>query len=284
MVSFFEAFPDLSVEDKVYDFFGSAQVEKISASKTKMLAFIYCRCDRFLSLRMIRNMEKTLYKQVFRRLGIRPRLEVSYPFAQSYSLTEIMEQYEDTLKEEMREFDSVNYMKFCRKPFRVEDDTLQVFCEDDFLCHEHSKQVEDFLLLRLHKRFGKEAAVSFVYEEKKQKKKEEPEVYHMVVKKEALAENTTNPAAVKKPFVPKKSNYRKPAKDPTVFYGKNVEGEVLPIKEIIDEIGEVVVEGMIRQVEEREIKGEKLLVSFAITDFTDTIIAKIFIKKFSHTH
>ena len=132
MVSFFEAFPDLSVEDKVYDFFGSAQVEKISASKTKMLAFIYCRCDRFLSLRMIRNMEKTLYKQVFRRLGIRPRLEVSYPFAQSYSLTEIMEQYEDTLKEEMREFDSVNYMKFCRKPFRVEDDTLQVFCEDDF--------------------------------------------------------------------------------------------------------------------------------------------------------
>lgn len=279
MVSFFEAFPDLSVEDKVYDFFGSAQVEKISASKTKMLAFIYCRCDRFLSLRMIRNMEKTLYKQVFRRLGIRPRLEMRYPFAQSYSLTEIMEKYEDTLKEEMREFDSVNYMKFCRKPFRVQDDTLQVFCEDDFLCHEHSKQVEDFLLLRLHERFGKEAAVSFVYEEKKQKKKEEPEVYHMVVKKETPAEKSTNPAAVKKPFVPKKSNYRKPAKDPTVFYGKNVEGEVLPIKEIIDEIGEVVVEGMIRQVEEREIKGEKLLVSFAITDFTDTIIAKIFIKK-----
>lgn len=279
MVSFFEAFPDLSVEDKIYDFFGSAQVEKISASKTKMLAFIYCRCDRFLSLRMIHNMEKTLYKQVFRRLGICPRLEVSYPFAQNYSLTEIMEQYEDTLKEEMREFDSVNYMKFCRKPFRVEDDTLQVFCEDDFLCHEYSKQVEDFLLLRLHKRFGKEAAVSFVYEEKKQKKKEEPEVYHMVVKKEVPVEKNANPATVKKPFVPKKSNYRKPVNDPTVFYGKNVEGEVLPIKEIIDEIGEVVVEGMIRQVEEREIKGEKLLVSFAITDFTDTIIAKIFIKK-----
>lgn len=279
MVSFFEAFPDLSVEDKIYDFFGSTQVEKVSASKTKMVAFIYCRCDRFLSLRMLRNMERTLYKQVFRRLGIRPKLEVSYPFAKSYSLAKIMEQYEETLKEEMREFDSINYMKFCRKPFAVQDDTLQIFCDDDFLCHEHSKKVEDFLLSRLHKRFDKDAVISFVYEEKKQKKKEEPEVYHMVVKKEESVDKSAEAAEVKRPFVPKRSNYHKPVNDPMVFYGKNVEGEVIPIKEIVDEIGEVVVEGMIRQVEEREIKGEKLIVTFAITDFTDTIVVKVFIKK-----
>lgn len=280
MVSFFEAFPDLTVEDKLYDFFASAQVEKVSASKTKMLAFIYCRCDQFLSLRMIRNMEQKLYKQVFWRLGIRPKLEVCYPFAHDYSLKKLMEQYEETLKEEMREYDSINYMKFCQKPFVVQEDTLQITCDDDFLCHEHSKKVEDFLLSRLHKRFDKEASITFVYEEKKRKKRTEPEVYHMVVKKEKPAEEGGETAPpVKKPFVPKKSNYHKPLNDPTVFYGKNVEGEVIPIKEIVDEIGEVVIEGMVRQVEEREIKGEKLIVTFAITDFTDTIIVKVFIKK-----
>ena len=280
MVSFFEAFPDLSVEDKLYDFFASAQVEKVSASKTKMLAFIYCRCDQFLSLRMIRNMEQKLYKQVFRRLGIRPRLEVSYPFAHEYSVAKLMEQYEETLKEEMREYDSIDYMKFCQKPFSVKDDGIVITCDDDFLCHENSKKVQEFLMSRIQKRFDKDIPISFVYEKKKPREREEPEVYHMVIKKEKTADEPANSVApAKKPFVPRKSNYHKPVHDPSVFFGKNVEGEVIPIKEIVDEIGEVVIDGMIRQVEEREIKGEKLIVTFAITDFTDTIIVKVFIKK-----
>ncbi len=36
---------------------------------------------------------------------------------------------------------------------------------------------------------------------------------------------------------------------------------------------------MIRSVDQREIKGDKLIVTFAITDFTDTIMVKVFIKK-----
>lgn len=52
----------------------------------------------------------------------------------------------------------------------------------------------------------------------------------------------------------------------------------MPIKEIQDEIGEVVIDGMIRNVESREIKGEKQIVTFAITDYTDTIVCKVFIK------
>ena len=142
MVLFFEAFPDLRIEGKLYDYFASAQVEKVSASKTKMLALIYCRCDQFLSLRMIQNMEKKLYQQVFRQLGVRPQLEIKYPFASQDSLESIMQRYEETLKEEMKVTDSIFYMKFCQKPFVVKDDTIEITCEDDFLCQELSKKVE----------------------------------------------------------------------------------------------------------------------------------------------
>ena len=93
MVHFFEAFPDLSVDDKLYDFFAGAQVEKISASKTKMLAFIYVRGDQLIPYRPVKNMEKRLYKQVFYRLGFRPKLEICYPFAGEYSLDRLMESY-----------------------------------------------------------------------------------------------------------------------------------------------------------------------------------------------
>ena len=43
-------------------------------------------------------------------------------------------------------------------------------------------------------------------------------------------------------------------------------------------MGEVVVRGKIIQLETREIRNEKTIVMFAVTDFTDTIKAKVFTK------
>ncbi|MCH5251929.1 MAG: PolC-type DNA polymerase III, partial [Lachnospiraceae bacterium] len=279
MVQFFEAFPDLSVDEKLYDFFAGAMVEKVSASKTKRLAFIYCRCDQLLHYRVIRNMENKLYKQVFRRLGFRPKLEISFPFTKDYALDKLLSLYGETLKEELREKNAVDYMKFFSEPMQAEKDTLIISCDDDFLCRERSGEIREFLTVCFKKRFDRDVDVKFQYIKRERKKSSEPEVYRMVIKKEEAAEEAKTAEEPKKPFVPKKSNYRRPANDPTVFFGKNVEGEVIPIKEIVDEIGEVVIDGVIRTVDTREIKGDKLIVTFAITDFTDTIISKVFIKK-----
>ena len=67
--------------------------------------------------------------------------------------------------------------------------------------------------------------------------------------------------------------------DPNMVYGRNFE-DVTPMKivEIQEEIGEVVINGKIIAVTERELRnGEKTIISFAVTDYTDTIMAKIFV-------
>jgi DNA polymerase-3 subunit alpha (Gram-positive type) len=291
MVSFFEAFPDLSVDDKLYDYFSGAMVEKVSASKTKMLAFIYCRCDQLLHFRTVKNMELKLYRQVFKRLGFRPKLELTYPFTDHFDLASLVSQYEDTLKEELREQNAIDYMKFCAEPFSVKENTITITCDDDFLCRQRSGEIQDFFQNRMKRRFDRDINIQFTYVKRERKKPAEPEVYRMVIHKSDLentaAENSSSANAgtaqtpAKKPFVPRKSNYRKPANDPSVFYGKNVEGTIIPIKEIVDEIGEVVIDGMIRAVEQVEMKKDpdKLIVLITITDFTDTIVAKLFVKK-----
>ncbi|MBO5487669.1 MAG: hypothetical protein J5988_12230, partial [Eubacterium sp.] len=180
MVNFFEAFPDLSVDDKLYDYFAGAQVEKVSASKTKMLAYIYCRCDQLLHFRSIRTMEQKLYRQVFRRLGFRPRLEISYPFASEYTLEKLISLYEETLKEELRESNAIDYMKFCKEPFRVSEDILTITCDDDFLCRERSREIQNFFETRLKRRFDREVGVRFEYVKRERKKAAEPEVYKVV--------------------------------------------------------------------------------------------------------
>lgn len=76
-----------------------------------------------------------------------------------------------------------------------------------------------------------------------------------------------------------KSDYnRKPKKsdNPDVFYGRDFEEEAIPIEEIQGEMGEVVIKGLIRTFDKREIRNEKTILIFDITDFTDTMTVKMF--------
>lgn len=68
--------------------------------------------------------------------------------------------------------------------------------------------------------------------------------------------------------------------DPEVIYGRNVEGNEYAISEITEGMGDIVVRGQIFEMEEKELRnGEKLLITFSVTDFTDSIGGKIFVSK-----
>lgn len=67
------------------------------------------------------------------------------------------------------------------------------------------------------------------------------------------------------------------AKDPEVFFGRSCDGEVMPISEIQGELGEVVLQGQIIKLETKEIRNNKTIVTFHITDFSDTISGKVFL-------
>ena len=70
---------------------------------------------------------------------------------------------------------------------------------------------------------------------------------------------------------PKKSD------NPDVIFGRDFEEESIHIEEIWGEMGEVVIRGKVRTLDQREIRNEKTIVSFEITDFTDTIKVKMFV-------
>ena len=66
--------------------------------------------------------------------------------------------------------------------------------------------------------------------------------------------------------------------NPDVLYGRDFEEEPMKLEELIGEMGEVVVRGKILSTDKREIKNEKTIYMFDITDFTDTITVKMFAK------
>ena len=66
--------------------------------------------------------------------------------------------------------------------------------------------------------------------------------------------------------------------NPDVIYGRSFDGQITPIVDVNGESGEVIIQGQIITTETREIRGERTIVMFTVSDFTDTIKAKIFMK------
>ena len=66
--------------------------------------------------------------------------------------------------------------------------------------------------------------------------------------------------------------------NPDVIYGRSFEGEFVSLSDVNEETGEAIIQGQVMKLETREIRNERTIVTFAITDFTDSISAKIFAK------
>ena len=75
----------------------------------------------------------------------------------------------------------------------------------------------------------------------------------------------------------KKGEFRKKYdNNPDVIYGRDFDEDAIEIEKIDGPIGEVVIRGKVLTLETREIRNEKTIVIFSITDFTDTIVVKLF--------
>ena len=80
---------------------------------------------------------------------------------------------------------------------------------------------------------------------------------------------------------PKKADYRRPLKssdNPDVICGKDFEEGAMKIEEIVGEMGEVVIRGEVIAMDEREIRNERTILIFDVTDYTDTITIKMFVR------
>lgn len=78
-------------------------------------------------------------------------------------------------------------------------------------------------------------------------------------------------------FGGRRDNVRR-SDNPDVIYGRDFEDDTIPIETIAGEMGEVCIRGQIMSVDTREIRGEKTIIIMSLTDFTDSIVLKIFTK------
>lgn len=70
----------------------------------------------------------------------------------------------------------------------------------------------------------------------------------------------------------------KRSNNPDVLYGRDVEDDPIEIEKLEGEVGEVTVRGQILTMDSRELRSGKSILIFDVSDFTDTITVKMFVR------
>ena len=315
--NFFEAFPNLKLTGARKDLFEQVVVERITATRRKDILRIYIRSERLIEKEDVYGVEQEIKKQFFPKDNIIIKIYEKFILSGQYNPEKLMDTYKDSVLMELKDTEHMLYTMFRQADMEYPDEqTVKLILEDSVIAKSKEDEMIRILDKVLNERCGFSVKFHVDYREaaeSKYREEDELKIQQIVAniadrvsvasndsnqgevqpvqkttaaeKKPAPAENTKaseKPASFNKPEKRFEKGgfqrrFQKKSDNPDVIYGRDFDEETMNIDEIWGEMGEVVIRGKVRTLEQREIRNEKTIVSFEITDFTDTIKVKMFV-------
>ncbi len=301
---FFSVFPDLKIDTKLMELLSLASIEKIATNHNKSSIRVYIVSNRIISKKEVYFIEKEMSSQLFNNTVSVEFME-RYILSGQYNPKTLWDSYRESMLEETKQTSRILYNIFRKCDCEVKDDSKMILTlEDTVLTKSKENEFRSYIELVVKKRCGLEAEIIIEYKEateSRHKKESEKRIQNEVdeiskrfalteekksqseskIEKTEKIDDAPKKVEQKKEFGEKKffkrDTYTR-SDDPNVIYGRGFDGEITKLEDVDAESGEVVIKGQIISVDVREIRNEKSIVSFAITDFTDSIKAKMFIK------
>ena len=302
MRRFFEVFKTLKLPEDIGMYMENVEVTRVSKTSTNSLARVYIKNDRVISKKIIYRVEDALKKQIFRIQNMDVRIIDRYNLSKQYTPQTIMDVYYDSILFELEKYWTLEYNLLKNSTWEFEkDDLLVLTLEDGFLARTYADDLKEYFQLIFLNRFGFEIDVEYKYVAKLEKRYEKENEHKLNLRIKQIEDNfmaageeakSDNGAEKNKKYAEQKAKaaaffnergasgkdltrYRKPA-NTDILYGRDFDDEVTAIEQIESPIGEVVINGMIRSIETREIRNERTILSIVVTDFTDSIVVKMF--------
>ncbi len=307
---FFRVFPTLKVEDDIQMLFDDVEVQKITTNSKHDFLHIYIFSRHLIQKKHIWQMEKKIGDQLFKGQGISIRLEEQYALSEQYTPSTLMMEYHDSIVQELKQHSVLASNMFEQAKMDFEGaDILYLEMPDTIVSEGKKEHIVNLLHEIFEKRFHMKADIRVTYRESeggKDREYDEQRVRQEVraiferrarqrgeeysedgaaqkgeQKKDGAREqkgNSERKGDFQKKNFKKKDFYRplKQGDDPSLIYGKNFEDEPIKLDQVVGEMGEITIHGKIINFDTREIRNEKTILMFAVTDFTDTITIKMF--------
>ncbi len=302
---FLEVFPTLKLEDGIREQMEQVDVEKVTTTAHRDFLRIYLHSGHLLQKEVIYRLEREIKKQFFQSTPAEVKIYEGFSLSAQYTPEKLVSAYRESILAELREYDHILYIAFKGAEISFpEGDEMCLVIEDTVLNHEKDAELVRILDKILNERCGCSVRISLQYRQEAEEDRLEKEVERAVAveaarinAKRKARQNGESQEAVeavqtaggqrerksKEPVriskaeaAELKKSYKRSNND-DVLYGRDFDGDAMKLEDIIGEIGEVIIHGRIIKQSTREIKNEKTILSFDITDYTDTITVKIFL-------
>jgi len=329
--TFFEVFPTLKAEEELAFLFRDVEVKKITTNSSRDFLHVHIFSHHVIQKKQIHRMEQRIKEQLFGTARVSIRIEEKYALSEQYTPQALMEEYRESILEELREYSVLAANMFDQAEIRFEGEKVMCLELVDTIVSEGKRDHIVRLLEEVfNQRFQIPTEIRVSYrecEESRNQEFDEQRIQREInaifarnkkhheelgdLPKEEQTGSTADAAkesgtgkekAAASPVAKSggsvtgsksggkrggkfgsgkefKKDFVRPLKqgdDPNLIYGRNFEDEPIRLDQVVSEMGEITIHGKIISFETREIRNEKSIIMFAVSDFTDTIMVKMF--------
>ena len=303
--TFFEVFPSIKVNKELHSLLEEVIVSRVTCNQERTKIRVYLESERWIHKKHIYDLEKKIARQCFEGLNVDVKVIERFHLSSQYTAENFFDIYKESMELELENVSMVESSLFAgARPVFTDRDSLELEIPDTFLAREKSHFLEEYLHKVFCERCGLDLKLSIRLTEPKEsrqrrndEKRIEEEVasisrnIHPEKEHAEEASKPEKPESPEKPAAdtPKAAETKKEAAPesrpvsarkelpPDVIYGKDFDGDLTELSAITDVMGEVMVRGQVMEVDTRSIKNEKTILIFSITDFTDSIVVKVFL-------
>ncbi len=303
MKKFFEVFPTLKVNSEMRALFADVEVTKVATNAERDYLRVHFLSTHLLSKKNVYAMETAIKEQLFAMNMIRIQLVEKYQLSLLYTPENLLKEYRESILLELKNRSIVERNMYANAQLRFEEgNVVFIQFEDTIVAEGKAESIVDLLKEIFEERCNIPVDIHVEYERAKKSKMQEHNairlqqevnaiVEHNTAKKEEMKQEKAAEREAKKAekdekaakaaqYAKRQEQYRavKKADDPNLIYGRDFDDEPIELRQVVGEMGEITFRGQVTSFETREIRNERTILMFAVTDFTDTIMVKLFVK------
>ncbi|SHI35309.1 PolC-type DNA polymerase III [Parasporobacterium paucivorans] len=277
---FFDVFPTLEVNNELGGLFREVEVKKVTTTSAKSSLRVHIENEKPIPKDKVFIMEETIRKQVCGYAAIKVEIVEKYNMSGRYSLGDVLSLYKDSVFFEIKNTNTIGYSILKSSQIIISgENSIKITVEDGLIHREKTTKLKSILEEILVSRCSLDISIDVVYIAKTNK----IEIISQEPVEAAFAPETVSiPAADKdkmeKTIADPEKNKKKKKQPDGLLYGRDFEGKSVSLKDVVFEMEEVIVDGKIVELDKRETKSGKTILIFTITDFTDSISVKLFLK------
>ena len=309
---FKDVFQSLECAPHMDELLNFVSVEKVTASSDMTLIKVNIIAERIIEKRTILELEALIKDTMFPKKNIKIKIFEKFKLSSQYTPKNLFDAYKDSILLEIKNYKISEYLILNNATISFDGAYMDMTVEKNPI----NESVIDELVRILEKIFNERCGILCTVRHKFIAAKEKSEEIEFATRTVAKRTDTTEfvgggstawesgdsgkegsnksdsngkkqgnksfdkksfnkKGFDKKGFTPK---YQK-TNNPDVIFGRDFDDNFIKLSDLVGEIGEVVVRGKIIEVDSRYLeRSDSTLYIFAITDFSDSIYVKMFVR------